>query len=69
MIIVRAGEVVAVDGQISGGSLYESAVTGEPIPVTQFAGAFRPSQRGRTGVKLWNEYISAIVTPKQTVIS
>jgi hypothetical protein len=29
--------------------------------VTRFAGAFRPSQRGPTGAKLWNEYISAIL--------
>ena len=39
-IIVRAGEVVPVDGQIvsSSASLDESAVTGEPIPATRFAG-------------------------------
>jgi heavy metal translocating P-type ATPase/RND family efflux transporter MFP subunit len=39
-IIVRAGEVVPVDGQITSlnASLDESAVTGEPIPVTRFTG-------------------------------
>jgi P-type E1-E2 ATPase len=39
-ILVRAGEVVPVDGQIASpsASLDESAVTGEPIPVTRFAG-------------------------------
>jgi heavy metal translocating P-type ATPase/RND family efflux transporter MFP subunit len=39
-IIVRAGEVVPVDGQIASAnaSLDESAVTGEPIPVTRFTG-------------------------------
>src|SRR5208337_4726384 len=39
-IIVRAGEVVPVDGQIvsSSASLDESAVTGEPIPATRLAG-------------------------------
>ena len=39
-IIVRAGEVVPVDGQITSlnASLDQSAVTGEPIPVTRFTG-------------------------------
>ena len=39
-IIVRAGEVVPVDGQITSpnASLDESAVTGEPIPVTRLTG-------------------------------
>ncbi len=39
-IIVRAGEVVPIDGQItsSNASLDESAVTGEPIPVTRLTG-------------------------------
>ena len=39
-IIVRAGEVVPVDGQITSpnASLDEFAVTGEPIPVTRFTG-------------------------------
>ena len=39
-IVVRAGEVVPVDGQITSlnASLDESAVTGEPIPVTRFTG-------------------------------
>jgi heavy metal translocating P-type ATPase len=39
-LLVRAGEVVPVDGQIasSTASLDESAVTGEPIPVTRSAG-------------------------------
>ena len=39
-LLVRAGEVVPVDGQITSpsASLDESAVTGEPIPVTRRAG-------------------------------
>ncbi len=39
-IIVRAGEVVPIDGQItsSNASLDEFAVTGEPIPVTRLTG-------------------------------
>jgi heavy metal translocating P-type ATPase len=39
-LLVRAGEVVPVDGQIASASasLDESAVTGEPIPVTRCAG-------------------------------
>jgi heavy metal translocating P-type ATPase len=39
-IVVRAGEVVPVDGQIASGgaSLDESAVTGEPIPAKRLAG-------------------------------
>jgi cation transport ATPase len=45
-LLVRAGEVVPVDGQITSpsASLDESAVTGEPIPVTRRAGeaASRP---------------------------
>ncbi|MBU3889357.1 heavy metal translocating P-type ATPase [Methylosinus sporium] len=40
MLLVRAGEVVPVDGQIasSEASLDESAVTGEPLPVIRHAG-------------------------------
>ena len=40
ILLVRAGEVVPVDGQILSpvASLDESAVTGEPIPVTRRAG-------------------------------
>ena len=40
MILVRAGEVIPVDGVITGQSalLDESAVTGEPIPVTRRTG-------------------------------
>jgi cation transport ATPase len=40
MILVRAGEVIPVDGLITrqGALLDESAVTGEPIPVTRRAG-------------------------------
>ena len=39
-LLVRAGEVIPVDGQITSpsASLDESAVTGEPIPVTRFTG-------------------------------
>ena len=39
-LLVRAGEVIPVDGQITSpsASLDESAVTGEPIPVTRRAG-------------------------------
>ncbi len=39
-LLVRAGEIVPVDGVILSpdGSLDESALTGEPIPVTRFAG-------------------------------
>lgn len=39
-VLVRAGEVVPVDGQIASpsASLDESAVTGEPIPATRLAG-------------------------------
>ena len=51
-ILVRAGEVVPVDGQIvsPSASLDKSAVTGEPIPVTRFTGEAARSgvdQRGR----------------------
>jgi heavy metal translocating P-type ATPase/RND family efflux transporter MFP subunit len=40
MLLVRAGEVVPVDGQIAGSeaSVDESAVTGEPLPVLRHAG-------------------------------
>ena len=46
-LIVRAGEIVPVDGQVisQSASLDDSAVTGEPIPVTRFAGSRRAAAR------------------------
>ena len=41
VVVVRAGEVLPVDGEIAAGEavLDESALTGEPLPVTYHAGA------------------------------
>jgi P-type E1-E2 ATPase len=52
-LLVRAGEVVPVDGQITSpsASLDESAVTGEPIPVTRQAGRARQNTKTLPGIR------------------